>query len=96
MMVAFVETIDCRTKFLLKCFGEDFDKFCNHCDNYLHHVKLFNDTVAAQKVLFVVYRTGQHFGAGYIINVLHGKKVNKLKIFSIINYHYLVLVKDKS
>ncbi|CAI3925880.1 DNA helicase RecQ [Commensalibacter papalotli (ex Botero et al. 2024)] len=73
-MIAFAETTDCRTQILLRCFGEELQEPCGHCDNCKYPVSLFNGTVAAQKVLSAVYRTGQRFGAIHIINVLRGKK----------------------
>ncbi len=74
MMVAFSETTQCRTQVLLRCFGEELPEPCGHCDNCQYPSSLFNGTVAAQKVLSAVYRTGQRFGALHIVNVLRGKK----------------------
>lgn len=78
-MIAFAETTDCRTQILLRCFGEELNEPCGHCDNCKHPVSLFNGTVAAQKVLSAVYRTGQRFGAIHIINVLKGKKSDHIE-----------------
>jgi ATP-dependent DNA helicase RecQ len=44
-------------------------------------VKTFDGTVAAQKALSCVYRTGQRFGAGYLIDVLRGKDDERIKKF---------------
>lgn len=96
MMVAFSETVECRTKLLLHCFGEQLDQPCNHCDNCKHPVKLFNGTVAAQKVLSAVYRTGQRFGASYIINVLRGKKNAQIENFQHDQLSLFGIGKDKS
>ncbi|CAH2599094.1 ATP-dependent DNA helicase RecQ [Rhodovastum atsumiense] len=72
-MIALTETAGCRTRALLACFGEDLGADCGHCDNCISPVGTFDGTVEAQKLLSAVYRTGQRFGAGHVINVLLGK-----------------------
>jgi len=73
-MISLTETTDCRTGTLLACFGEELGRPCGHCDNCLSPVALFNGTVAAQKVLSAIYRTGQRFGALHIVSVLRGQE----------------------
>ena len=73
-MISLTETTACRTGTLLGCFGEALSEPCGHCDNCSRPRALFDGTVAAQKVLSAVYRTGQRFGAGHIVSVLAGEK----------------------
>ncbi len=73
-MISLTETTACRTASLLACFGEDLGRQCGHCDNCLSPVALFDGTVAAQKVLSAIYRTGQRFGAAHIVSVLRGQE----------------------
>ena len=72
-MITLTETVSCRTRSLLSCFGEELDRDCGHCDNCISPGSLFDGTVAAQKLLSAVYRTGQMFGALHIVSVLRGK-----------------------
>jgi ATP-dependent DNA helicase RecQ len=72
-MIQLTETVECRTRTLLACFGEELSENCGHCDNCARPATVFDGTVAAQKVLSAVYRTGQRFGALHVINVLTGK-----------------------
>ncbi len=72
-MVSLTETVACRTRSLLACFGEELPGDCGHCDNCANPVSLFDGTVPAQKLLSAVYRTGQMFGALHIVSVLRGK-----------------------
>ena len=72
-MITLTETADCRTRTLLNCFGEDLGRACGHCDNCLSPVGTFDGTVAAQKVLSAIYRTGQRFGAVHVVSVLRGE-----------------------
>ena len=71
-MLSVCETADCRRVLLLRHFGENSQP-CGHCDNCLHPPVRFNGTVLAQKLLSCVYRVGQRYAAGYVINVLRGK-----------------------
>lgn len=71
-MLAICETAECRRVLLLKNFGENAQP-CGHCDNCLHPPTRFDGTVLVQKLLSCVYRVGQRFAAGYVINVLRGK-----------------------
>ncbi|HYZ64405.1 MAG TPA: RecQ family ATP-dependent DNA helicase, partial [Acetobacteraceae bacterium] len=72
-MITLTETTACRTRALLACFGEELGRDCGHCDNCVAPVGTFDGTVAAQKVLSAIYRTGQMFGALHIISVLRGE-----------------------
>ena len=73
-MIQLTETTQCRTQALLGCFGETLDAGCGHCDRCLTPATLFDGTVAAQKVLSAIYRTGQLFGVAHIVSVLQGQK----------------------
>ena len=73
-MISLTETTECRTRSLLACFGEQLPAPCGHCDNCNAPVALFDGTVAAQKVLSAIYRTGQMFGAMHIVSVLRGQE----------------------
>ena len=73
-MISLTETPQCRTRSLLACFGETLDEPCGHCDTCANPVNLFDGTVAAQKVLSAIYRTGQMFGALHITAVLRGER----------------------
>jgi ATP-dependent DNA helicase RecQ len=75
-MIGLTETTGCRTRALLACFGETLPGNCGHCDNCRNPVATFDGTVAAQKVLSAIYRTGQRFGALHIVSVLRGKQTD--------------------
>ena len=73
-MIGLTETPQCRTRSLLGCFGEELAEPCGHCDTCANPMRLFDGTVAAQKVLSAIYRTGQMFGALHITAVLRGER----------------------
>ncbi|MFT7246267.1 MAG: ATP-dependent DNA helicase RecQ [Candidatus Azotimanducaceae bacterium] len=93
-MLAFCETTSCRRKALLQYFGEQITG-CGHCDTCLTPPETFDGTKSAQKALSTIHKTGQRFGANYIIDVLTGVESdrilsfdhNKLSVFGIGKEH---------
>ncbi|RDH46330.1 DNA helicase RecQ [Zooshikella ganghwensis] len=79
-IVGYAETEDCRREILINYFGEDYStENCKLCDNCLEEKTPKTDvTVAAQKFLSCVKRTGEIFGASYIIDVLRGSSSAKV------------------
>jgi superfamily II DNA helicase RecQ len=65
---------------LLSYFGEASPP-CGNCDVCLNPPTLWDGTEAAQKLLSAVYRTGQRFGAGHVLDVLLGKTTEKIDRF---------------
>jgi ATP-dependent DNA helicase RecQ len=78
-MIALTETVGCRTRALLACFGEELPGPCGHCDNCRAPGVTFDGTEAAQKLLSAVYRTGQIFGAVHIVAVLRGQDTEMVR-----------------
>jgi ATP-dependent DNA helicase RecQ len=81
-MVAIAEAASCRRQILLRCFGEPEAPPCGNCDVCLSPPKLFDGTVAAQKLLSAVLRTGRRFGVAHVVDVLRGKLTDKVAQFS--------------
>lgn len=80
-ILGFCETTACRRQVLLNYFGETLSQPCGNCDTCTHPVESWDATVAAQKALSCVYRTGQRFGAHYLIDVLLGNATDRIKSF---------------
>jgi ATP-dependent DNA helicase RecQ len=80
-MLALCETIECRRVQLLGYFGEPGGA-CGNCDTCLVPPESWDGTVAAQKILSAVFRLQrerrQRFGAGHVIDILVGKKTDKV------------------
>jgi len=82
-MIALAEAATCRRTLLLRCFGEEPDKAeCGACDVCRTPPRLFDGTVAAQKMLSAVLRTGQRFGVGHVVDVLRGRLTDKVAQFA--------------
>jgi ATP-dependent DNA helicase RecQ len=75
------ETPECRRKAILNHFGESHDGKCNNCDTCRSPVESWDGTEAAIKALAAMYRTGMRFGAAHVIDVLMGKKTEKVERF---------------
>ncbi|MDO9476624.1 MAG: DNA helicase RecQ [Pseudohongiella sp.] len=71
-MLGLCEITSCRRQSLRQYFGEEAPDRCDNCDACLNPAPTWDGTVAAQKALSCVYRTGQRFGVAYLIEVLSG------------------------
>ncbi|MBL8289746.1 MAG: DNA helicase RecQ [Rubrivivax sp.] len=95
-LLALAEAHDCRRVRLLDYFGEAYrgpaaeaGGGCGNCDNCLSPPATFDATEAARKLLSCVYRFHQHggwraprqFGAVHLIDVLRGKRTDKVEQF---------------
>jgi ATP-dependent DNA helicase RecQ len=72
-MLGYCEVTGCRRQVLLAYFGETLIEPCGNCDNCLSPPQTWDATQPARMALSCVYRTGQRFGAGHVIEVLLGK-----------------------
>jgi len=72
-MLGFSEITTCRRQSLLNYFGDDLPEPCGNCDTCLNPVETWDASVAAQKALSCVHRTGQRFGVTYLSDILLGK-----------------------
>ena len=77
-MIALCEGAACRRQSLLSYFGETSAP-CGRCDLCRGGVSLIDGTVAAQKLLSAIVRTGQRFGAAYVCDVVHGKESESIR-----------------
>ncbi|MBV1776332.1 DNA helicase RecQ [Burkholderiaceae bacterium DAT-1] len=77
-MLGLAESTACRRQIILGYFGEQSDP-CGNCDNCLTPPQTWDATDAARKALSCVYRTGQRFGAGHVIDVLLGKDNERIR-----------------
>ncbi|MFZ5492982.1 MAG: DNA helicase RecQ [Pseudomonadota bacterium] len=71
-LLGLAESTECRRQALLAYFGEQLPAACGNCDNCLEPPATSDATEVAQLALSCVYRTGQRFGVGYLIDVLRG------------------------
>ncbi|MGB8839781.1 MAG: DNA helicase RecQ, partial [Aliidongia sp.] len=77
-LLGFCETATCRRQILLHYFDDTLPGPCGNCDICSNPVQRWDGTVAAQKALSAVYRTGQRFGVQYVIDVLTGRETDRI------------------
>jgi ATP-dependent DNA helicase RecQ len=80
-LLGYCESTACRHQTILRYFGESHPGACDQCDNCLHPVETWQATQVAQMALSCVYRTGQRFGVGHLIDVLTGKLTPQVERF---------------
>ena len=80
-LLGYCETTECRRQVLLRYFGETLAEPCGNCGTCRDGTDSWDGTVAAQKALSGVYRTGQRFGAQYLTDVLVGNLNARIQQF---------------
>ncbi|MDP2118931.1 MAG: DNA helicase RecQ [Hoeflea sp.] len=80
-LLGICESAGCRRQAILAHFGEAHKGSCGNCDTCLKPVETWDGTEAAIKALAAIYRTGERFGAGHLIDVLMGVENDKTTRF---------------
>jgi len=88
-LLALAEATDCRRARLLAYFGEaapaGVATGCGNCDNCLNPPKIWDGTEAARMLLSTLYRVQRHsgisFGAGHVMDIVRGRKTEKVTQF---------------
>ncbi|MBK8739266.1 MAG: DNA helicase RecQ [Betaproteobacteria bacterium] len=73
-LLGLCETPTCRRARLLNYFGEPqaADYRCGNCDNCLSPPETWDASEPVRMALSAIYRTGQRYGAAYLIEILRG------------------------
>jgi ATP-dependent DNA helicase RecQ len=71
-LVSLCESPRCRRQTLLAYFGETAES-CGNCDFCCDGAAVIDGTIAAQKALSAMVRTGQRFGTEHLANILLGE-----------------------
>lgn len=78
-MLALCEETRCRRQALLAYFDEELPQPCGHCDNCVDGVQTWDATEPARQALSTIYRTGQRYGVGHLVDVLLGKQNDRME-----------------
>ena len=80
-LLGLCETTACRRGRLLAYFGENKPEgfACGNCDTCLNPPKTWDATEPVRMALSAIYRTGQRFGATYLIEVLRGANTLQMR-----------------
>jgi len=79
-MMDFAEQPVCRRRAVLRYFDEGYDREnCGACDICVQGVESVDATTEAQMVMSAIYRTGQRFGTGHIIDIVCGAETARIR-----------------
>lgn len=95
-MGAFAQAQTCRRLVLLNYFGENRQTPCGNCDICLDPPKQYDGLVEAQQALSCIYRAGQRFGLGYVVDVLRGSNNQRIREYGHDKLAVYGIGKDKS
>ncbi len=79
-LVSLCESPRCRRQTLLTYFGET-TQACGNCDFCCDGAEVIDGTIAAQKALSAMVRTGERFGTEHLTNVLIGEASEAVEKF---------------
>jgi ATP-dependent DNA helicase RecQ len=79
-LVSLCESPRCRRQTLLAYFAETTQP-CGYCDFCCDGAEVIDGTIAAQKALSAMVRTGQRFGTEHLTNVLIGESSEAVEKF---------------
>jgi ATP-dependent DNA helicase RecQ len=79
-LVSLCESPRCRRQTLLSYFGETTQP-CGNCDFCCDGAEVIDGTIAAQKALSAMVRTGERFGTEHLVNVLIGEASEAVEKF---------------
>ncbi|WP_137820533.1 MULTISPECIES: DNA helicase RecQ [unclassified Pseudomonas] len=78
-MLALCEQIRCRRQALLAYFDEELPQPCGHCDNCVDAVQTWDATEPARQALSAIFRSGQRYGVGHLVDLLLGRDNDKVR-----------------
>ncbi|MBS7660991.1 DNA helicase RecQ [Pseudomonas lalucatii] len=78
-MLALCEETRCRRQALLAYFDEELAQPCGHCDTCSDDVQTWDATEPARQALSAIYRSGQRYGVGHLVDLLLGRDNDKVR-----------------
>ncbi len=78
-MLSLCEETRCRRQALLTYFDEELPQPCGHCDICTDGVQTWDATEPARQALSAIYRSGQRYGVGHLVDLLLGRDNEKVR-----------------
>lgn len=78
-MLALCEETRCRRQALLAYFDEEMPEPCGHCDICVEGIETWDATEPARQALSAIYRSGQRYGVGHLMDILLGRENDRLR-----------------
>ena len=93
-MVDYCNTEGCLRNAVLRYFGENPIRLCDHCGNCNSDIEQEDITIEAQKILSCIKRMGERFGMVFVIEVLKGAHTQKVRQFGFQTLSTYGIMKD--
>lgn len=93
-MVDYCNTEGCLRNAILRYFGENPTRLCDHCGNCNSDIEQEDITIEAQKILSCIKRMGERFGMVFVIEVLKGAQTQKVRQFGFQTLSTYGIMKD--
>ena len=78
-MLGLCEEIRCRRQSLLAYFDEVLAQPCGNCDNCVDGVQTWDATEPARQALSAIFRSGQRYGVGHLVDILLGRDNERVR-----------------
>ena len=78
-MLALCEETRCRRQALLAYFDEVLAEPCGHCDICVEGIETWDATEPARQALSAIYRSGQRYGVGHLMDILLGRENDRVR-----------------
>ncbi|SDT98411.1 ATP-dependent DNA helicase RecQ [Pseudomonas pohangensis] len=78
-MLGLCEEIRCRRQALLAYFDEVLAQPCGNCDNCVDGVQTWDATEPARQALSAIFRSGQRYGVGHLVDILLGRDNERVR-----------------
>lgn len=79
-IIQYCDSNECRRYKLLNLMNEESSP-CGKCDNCTSPPEVIDQTAVVQKILSTIYKVGQRFGIGQIIDILRGRATINVQIW---------------
>lgn len=77
-VISIMESPRCRRQAILRHFGETHSGNCNSCDRCLKPPPMYDATADVKKMLAVVARTNERYGAAHVTDILTGRQTQRV------------------
>ena len=78
-MLGLCEEIRCRRQAVLAYFDEVLAQPCGNCDNCVDGVQTWDATEPARQALSAIFRSGQRYGVGHLVDILLGRDNERVR-----------------
>lgn len=95
-MINYCNIKTCLRSFILEYFGDEKILPCNNCGNCVQDYREVDITIESQKIMSCIKRMGERYGLGLVIDVLKGKKTQRIQELALNQIKSYAIMSDSS